>query len=162
MLTAATGYLALLLSDFLFKTDFRFWVAALKLLSPRQFAWFLAYVVPLTLCLLVMLRALLRLAVKGDGALRQYATVIGALAGGFLLFLVAQYGFLFLNGALPVPEEALNAIIAIQFLPLMAMIGAIAVFTWRRTNSPLPGAVIAGIVVSWYIVAGTAVQFAAT
>jgi pimeloyl-ACP methyl ester carboxylesterase len=162
VLTAGTGYLALLLSDFLFKTDFRFWVVALKLLSPRQFAWFLAYVVPLTLCLLVMLRALLRLAVKGDGALRQYATVIGAMAGGFLLFLVAQYGFLFLNGALPVPEEALNAIISIQFLPLMAMIGAIAVFTWRRTNSPLPGAVIAGIVVSWYIVAGTAVQFAAT
>jgi dienelactone hydrolase len=161
-LTAATGYLALLLSDFLFKTDFRFWVVALKLLSPRQFAWFLAYVIPFILCMLIFLRALLRLAVKSDGPARQYGAAVAILAGGFLLFLVAQYGALFLNGALPVPEEALNAIIAIQFLPLMAMIGVIAVFTWRRTNSPLPGAVIAGIVVSWYIVAGTAVQFAGT
>jgi pimeloyl-ACP methyl ester carboxylesterase len=161
-LTAATGYLALLVSDFLFKTDFRFWVVALKLLSPRQFAWFLAYVIPFTLCMLIFLRALLRLAVRSDGTARQYAAAIAILAGGFLLFLAAQYGPLFLDGALPLPGEALNAIIAIQFLPLMAMVGAIAVFTWRRTNSPLPGAVIAGIVVSWYIVAGTAVQFAAT
>jgi hypothetical protein len=61
-----------------------------------------------------------------------------------------------------VPTEALNAIISIQFLPLMTMVAGIAVFTWRRTNSALPGAVIAGIVTSWYIVAGTAVQFAAS
>ena len=160
MLTAATGYLALLLSDFLFKTDFRFWVVGLKLLSPRQFGWFLAYVIPFTLAMLILLRALLRLAVKGDGTFRQYATAIGVMGGGFLLFLVAQYAPLFLTGRLLIPEQALNAIISIQFLPLMSMIAGIAVFTWRRTNSPLPGAVIAGIVTSWYIVAGTAVQFA--
>ncbi len=160
ILTAATGYLALLLSDFLFKTDFRFWVVGLKLLSPRQFGWFLAYVIPFTLAMLILLRALLRLAVKGDGTFRQYATAIGVMGGGFLLFLVVQYAPLFLTGRLLIPEQALNAIISIQFLPLMSMIAGIAVFTWRRTNSPLPGAVIAGIVTSWYIVAGTAVQFA--
>ena len=41
-LTVGTAYFALLLMDFLFKVDFRFWVVALKLLSPRQFGWFLA------------------------------------------------------------------------------------------------------------------------
>jgi hypothetical protein len=160
ILTVGTGYLSLLLSDFLFKTDFRFWVVALKLLSPQQFGWFLIYLVPYTVCFVVMFRALARLAVKGDSGRRQYRTGLAALAGGFLLFLIAQYGPLFLTGALPIPTEALNAIVSIQFLPLMAIVAAIAVFTWRRTNSALPGAFVCGLFVTWYIVAGTAVQFA--
>ena len=161
MLTVGTGYLSLLLSDFWFKTDFRFWVVALKLLSPAQFGWFLIYLVPYTLCFIVMFRALARLAVKGDSRRRQYRTALAALAGGFLLFLIAQYVPLFAAGALLVPSEALNAIVSIQFLPLMTIVAVIAVFTWRRTNSALPGAFVCGLFVTWYIVAGTAVQFAA-
>ena len=160
-LTVGTGYLALLLMDFLFKVDFRFWVVALKLMSPRQFGAFLAYLVPFTIGFLIMSRALhAKLAVKGDSRAAQYWTGIGALAGGFALLLMAQYGFLFLTGALPVPAEALNAIISIQFLPLMTLVALIFVFTWRRTNSHLPGGFIAGLFVTWYIVAGTAMQFA--
>jgi pimeloyl-ACP methyl ester carboxylesterase len=161
VLTVATGYLALLASDFLFKTDFRFWVVALKLLDPRQFGWFLVYLVPFTLFYVVALRALhANLAVKGDSPARQYATALGALAGGFLLFLIAEYAPLFAYDELLVPSEALNAIISIQFLPLTAILALITVFTWRRTNSYLPGAFICGLFVTWYIVAGTAVQFA--
>ncbi len=161
ILTVATGYLALLVSDFLFKTDFRFWVVALKLLSPHQFGWFLVYLVPFSLFYVVVMSALhANLAVKGDGAARQYATALGALAGGFLLFLIAEYAPLFAYDELLVPSEALNAIISIQFLPLTAILAVIAVFTWRRTNSYLPGAFICGLFVTWYIVAGTAVQFA--
>jgi hypothetical protein len=160
-LTVATGYLALLASDFLFKIDFRFWVVALKLLDLRQFGWFLVYLVPFTLFYIVALRALhANLAVKGDSPARQYATALGALAGGFLLFLIAEYAPLFAYDELLVPSEALNAIISIQFLPLTAILALIAVFTWRRTNSYLPGAFICGLFVTWYIVAGTAVQFA--
>ena len=161
ILTVATGYLALLVSDFMFKIDFRFWVVALKLLSARQFGWFLVYLVPFTLFYVVVMSALhASLAVKGDGPARQYATALGALAGGFLLFLIAEYAPLFAYDELLVPAEALNAIISIQFLPLTAILAVIAVFTWRRTNSYLPGAFICGLFVTWYIVAGTAVQFA--
>lgn len=160
LLTVATGYLSLLLADFLFKVDFRFWVVALKLLSPRQFGWFLFYLIPYTLCFAVMSRALSALAIQGDSAARQYGSALAALAGGFLLFIVAQYAPLFLGGALLVPEQALNAIISIQFLPLMAVVATILVFTARRTASPWPGAYVCGLFVTWYIVAGTAVQFA--
>ncbi len=160
-LTVATGYLSLLLADFFFRVDFRFWVVALKPLSPHQFGWFLAYLTPFTICFIIMCRALhAKLAVKGDSPARQYLTALGALAGGFLLFLIAQYAPLFIRGELPIPAEALNAILSIQFLPLLAIVAVIAVFTWRRTNSHLPGAFICGLFVTWYIVAGTAVQFA--
>ena len=160
-LTVATGYFALLLMDFLFKVDFRFWVVALKPMSLRQFGWFLTYLVPFTIAYLIMSRALhAKLAVRNDRRAAQYWTGVTALAGGFLVLLIVQYGFLFLTGALPIPAEALNAILSIQFLPLMTVVALIFVFTWRRTNSHLPGGFIAGLFVTWYIVAGTAVQYA--
>ena len=75
---------ALLSMDFLFKVDFRFWVVALKLLSPRQFGWFLAYFLPFAMAFIIMSRALhAKLAVKGDGRAGQYWTGIGG-AGGRL------------------------------------------------------------------------------
>jgi pimeloyl-ACP methyl ester carboxylesterase len=160
LMTVATGYLSLLIADFIFKIDFRFWVVALKLFSPDQIRWFLFYLIPFTLCFAVMSRALMVLAIRGDSAEKQYGSALAMLAGGFLLFLIAQYAPLFLGGALLVPGEALNAIISIQFLPLMGIIAVILVFTARRTASPWPGAAICGLFVTWYIVAGTAVQFA--
>ncbi|MDR3511162.1 MAG: alpha/beta fold hydrolase [Caulobacteraceae bacterium] len=161
LLTVATGYLALLVADFAFKVDFRFWVVALKLLSPRQFGWFLVYLVPFTAYFVVALGSLhANLAVRGDSPARQYATGLAALAGGFALFVLAQYAPLLLTGRLPIPAEALNAIISIPFLPLMAIVALVAVFTWRRTNSYLPGAFVCGLFVTWYIVAGTAAQVA--
>jgi pimeloyl-ACP methyl ester carboxylesterase len=160
ILTVATGYLALLLADFLFKIDFRFWVVALKLFSPRQFGWFLTYLLPFTLLFLVAVSALARnISIRRDSPARQYAGALTAMAGGFLLFLIAEYTPLFAYGELLVPQEALNAIISIQFLPLLAIVAVIATFTWRRTNSYLPGAFVCSLFVTWYIVAGTAVQF---
>jgi dienelactone hydrolase len=159
--SVAMGYLALMLSDMLFKVDFRFWVVALKLLSAPQWSWFLVYLVPFLLFFAIALSALMaNLMVWGDSAAAQYATALAALAGGFLLFLIAEYAPLFMTGALLVPQEALNAILSIQFVPLLTIVAVIAVYTWRRTNSALPGAFMAGLFVTWYLVAGTAVQFA--
>ena len=159
--SVAMGYLALMLSDALFKVDFRFWVVALKLLSARQWSWFFIYLIPFLLFFVIALGALAtNLMVWGDGAVTQYATTLVAFAGGFLLFLIAEYAPLFTTGALLVPQEALNAILSIQFVPLLAIVAVIAVYTWRRTNSALPGAFMAGLFVTWYLVAGTAVQFA--
>jgi hypothetical protein len=50
--------------------------------------------------------------------------------------------------------------VAIQFFPLLAIVALIATFTYRRTNSYLPGAFISALFVTWYIVAGQATQAA--
>ena len=158
--TVSIGYIALLLADFLFKIDFRYWVVALKLMSLAHFQSFLMYLVPFTVFFIIAFRSLHGfLAVNGDSPARQYLSGIGALAFGFVLFLLVQYIPLFTSGALLVPAQALNAIISIQFLPLMIILAIISVFTWRRTHHYLPGALIAGLFVTWYIVAGTATQF---
>jgi pimeloyl-ACP methyl ester carboxylesterase len=159
--TIGVGYLSLLLADYFFKIDFRFWVVALRLLSVDRFPEFLIYLLPFTTFFVIAFKALHGfISVKGDSTRRTYLAAIGALAGGFLIFIVAQYTPLFAVGHLLVPAQALNAIISIQFLPLMIVLATISVFTWRRTNSHLPGALISGILVTWYIVAGTATHVA--
>jgi pimeloyl-ACP methyl ester carboxylesterase len=159
--TIGVGYISLLLADYFFKIDFRFWVVGLKLLSVDQVPEFLTYLLPFTAFFVIAFKALHGfIAVRGESSRRTYLAAIGALAGGFALFIIAQYAPLFAVGHLLVPTQALNAIISIQFLPLMLILAIISVFTWRRTNSYLPGALISGVLVTWYIVAGTATHVA--
>jgi len=160
VLTVAVGYLSLCVVDRLFHVDYRFWVVGLKPLDARHAGFALAYLVPWTAFFLVALRALHgNLAVKGDGRLVQYACGMLAMSLGFAVLLALQYGALFTTGRLAIPSEPLNTIIAIQFVPLLAVVGLISVFTWRRTGSHLPGALICALFVTWYVVAGTATHW---
>ncbi|MGV8995578.1 MAG: alpha/beta hydrolase family protein [Parvibaculaceae bacterium] len=157
--TMVVAYLSLVLAGALFTIDYRFWVVALKLLTLAQFKLALIYLLPFTLFFFVLYRALhSQLAVKGDSVQTQYLTSIGTLASGFFVLLVVDYGVLFINGKLLTDFDPLSTIVAIQFLPLMVLVGLIGTFTYRRTNSPLSGAFIAGMLVTWYMVAGTATQ----
>ena len=158
--TVGVALAAVLIADFVFKLDFRLWVVALKAPSLAQARAMVAYLIPFTAFFVVALGALQGdLSVRGDGRGAQYATAILAMSLGFGLFIIAQYAPLALSDHLLVPLEALNAIISLQFLPLMAAIGLISAYTWRRTGSSLPGALICGLFVTWYMVAGTATQF---
>ena len=156
--TVGVGYLSLLVVDRLFTVDFRFWLVALKLFILHQAMTALVYLLPLTLFFLVALRGLSRLTVQGDAARAQYGWAITAMAGGFALMLAVIYGLLFATGRLVTGFDPLSTVVAIQFVPLLAIVAIIATFTWRRTGSAVPGALICGLLVTWYVVAGTATQ----
>jgi pimeloyl-ACP methyl ester carboxylesterase len=164
--TIAIGYAALWLVDIAFNIDFRFWIVALKLMSAKQFLIFLIYLVPFTAFFVVALHVLHRnFSTMAAGRGTLYLTNILALTLGFIVLLGAQYGTLWLTGKLfnPLPDPGfipLSTIVAIQFVPLLAICAVIATFTWRRTGSSLPGALICGLFVTWYVVAGTATQAA--
>ena len=164
--TVAVGYAALWLSDLAFKIDFRFWIVALKLMDAKQFLIFLIYLLPITAFFVIALHVLHR-NFSSLGAARGalYLTNILALTLGFIVLVGAQYLTLWLTGKLfnPIPDPGfvpLSTIVAIQFVPLLAIVAIIATFTWRRTGSSLPGALICGLFVTWYVVAGTATQAA--
>jgi len=162
--SVAIGYAALWLADLAFKIDFRFWIVALKLMSAKQFLIFLIYLVPFTAFFVIALHVLHRnfsTMAAPRGAL--YVTNILALTLGFIVLVGGQYAILWLTGKLfnPLPDPGfvpLSTIVAIQFVPLLAICAVIATFTWRRTGSSLPGALICGLFVTWYVVAGTATQ----
>jgi hypothetical protein len=164
--TILVGYAALWLADLLFKIDFRFWIVALKPMSAKQFLIFLIYLLPFTAFFVIALHVLHRnFSTMGAGRGALYLTSIFALTLGFIVLLVLQYGTLWISGKLfnPLPDPGfvpLSSIVAIQFVPLLAIAAIFATFTWRRTGSSLPGALICGLFVTWYVVAGTATQAA--
>jgi MFS family permease len=165
--TVASGYLALWLADLIFTVDFRFWIVALKLMNGKQAVMALIYLAPITAFFVIALHVMHRnFSTLSASRPAIYLTNIAALALGFVLLLAIQYGALWLNGQLIDPAPAvitsvpLNTIVAIQFVPLMAIVAVIATFTWRRTGSSLPGALICSLLVTWYVVAGTATQAA--
>ncbi|HEY3887795.1 MAG TPA: alpha/beta fold hydrolase [Caulobacteraceae bacterium] len=158
MASVGVGYLALVVVDLLFKVDFRFWVLGLKPFDARHFAYFVIYLPFFTVFFLLSLRGFCAsLPVKGES--EAAALIFGALAMGlgFFLMLAAQYLNMRATGLLLTPGEPLNTIIAFQFVPLLAVIGIIAAFTYRRTGDYAAGAFICALFITWYIVAGTAV-----
>ncbi len=156
--TVAAGYGALWLVDQLFLTDFRLWVVAVKLPDFRQLGIAGIYVVPITFTFLVMTRSLSTATVRGDTGRLQYVAAISTLTGGFILMLSMIYGFFFLSGSLITAFDPLSTVIALQFVPVLTAVAIIGIFTWRRTGSYRPGGLIAGVLVTLYVVAGTATQ----
>ncbi|MEO9036006.1 MAG: alpha/beta fold hydrolase [Gemmatimonadaceae bacterium] len=157
-ITIAVGYASLAIVQSAWHVDYRFWVVGLKAFDAIHFHIALVYLVPWTLFFLVAMHSLNRLSVRGDGWLASYSTAKLAMAGGFGALLVVQYGSLFTTGVLFSPKESLNTIIAIQFLPLLATIGLIGAFMYRRTGSSVPGALVCAMWVTWYVAAGTAIH----
>src|SRR5690606_20353799 len=118
--TVAVGYVAVLLAQWLWLVDFRFWFVGIKALSASQWQILPVYLLPFTLFFVLTLRALHgSLAVQGDTPWRATISNVAALGGGFGLCLVLQYASLFLTGYLLTPGEPLNTIVMIQFVPLL-------------------------------------------
>jgi hypothetical protein len=76
------------------------------------------------------------------------------------VLLLAQYARLFTDGQLfaVFMNDPLRTIIAINFVPLMAIVGVVSTFVYRRTASALPGALLSAGLVTWYVVVGQATQ----
>jgi pimeloyl-ACP methyl ester carboxylesterase len=159
VLTVATVYAVLWFVDFAFHTDVRFWIVAVKLPSARQGAIAALYVIPLTLAFLVTLRTLCgALTVQGDRALVQYGAAAFTLTTGLVVMLGTIYGIFFATGSLITAFDPLSTVIALQFVPVLTAVAVVGIYTWRRTNSHRPGALMVGILVTLYVVAGTATQ----
>jgi pimeloyl-ACP methyl ester carboxylesterase len=159
LLTVASAYVASAVVDFLFKIDFRIWFIALKLMSPGQATAFPAYLILFTIYFVLALRSLhANLQIQSDSVAAQYLSNGAAMTAGLILFLTLEYGWLFSTDRLPTlfRFDALRIIIAIQFVPVLATVAIISTFTFRRTRSHLPGALICALLITWYIVAGQA------
>ena len=152
--TVAVAYVAVLLVDRTFLTDLRFWVLAVKFPNARQWAIVAVYVVPITVAYLMSMRSLTGLIASAH----PYRSAVLATTGGFAAMVGLIYTIFFVTGTLITEFDPLTTVIAIQFVAILPVIGVIAAFTWRRTGSHRPGAVIVGLLVTLYVCAGTATQ----
>jgi pimeloyl-ACP methyl ester carboxylesterase len=160
LLVVLNLYVAVAVSDWLFTTDLRFWVVALKPLAPHHVSAFLAYLVPFTAFFFVTQWAWHSRMSLQAGAAAQYLSAVVSGVGGLAIMVIGAYVYLLTVGRLP-PVDPLFTIIAIQFVPVLALTSAISVFAWRRTGRTAAGAFVCGLLVTWYVVAGQATHYVA-
>ena len=159
------AYALLAFSDWAFKTDFRLWVLAVKLMTPIQFRIFLGYLLFFTFFFIVqgvVLHGQLRRR-AADGSEpsmgREMLVNVVLLVVGFIILLLIQYMPLMLGGVLPLGESLLT-IVAWQFIPLLAVVAIVSTYFYRKTGTIWAGAFINAMFITWVIVAGTATHWA--
>ncbi|MFT4712842.1 MAG: pimeloyl-ACP methyl ester carboxylesterase [Candidatus Azotimanducaceae bacterium] len=152
-------YLFAFLVDFLFLTDFRIWVVALKLMSTVQFHQFIVYL-PLFTIYFVVLGIILHTQLRIEAHSIGRAIFVNGLllTMGFVILLVVQYFPLLMGSSLAISSQPLLTIVAIQFVPLMMLIAAISTWSFFRTGAVYVGAFINALIVCWYVTAGQATQ----
>lgn len=159
VLVALTGYVSLLLSSAVFTVDYRFWVFAIKPMSPGQARIALSYVLPFAFFFTVY-GVVLFGQLRRARSLGKDMVVVAALSTlGFVGLIAYQYIPLFMGGTLTIPGESLWSIIAYQFVPLMAIVGMVTAYFQRKTGSVYAGAFLSALLVSWIVVASQATQF---
>jgi len=160
------AYLSLAFSDWAFKTDFRIWVFAVKLMSVLQFKIFLCYLIPFAFYFLMsglVLHGELRLGRKDGSDLTGWKEMlinIVLMIGGYILFLLFQYLPLFSGGTMAIPDLHLASIVMFQFLPIFTIVALVSTYFYRQTGHVYVGSFINAMLVTWIIVAGQATHFA--
>jgi len=161
--TFAAAYALLAVVQHALNVDARIWFIAFKPMSRWQATAFPLYLLVFALFFVVALRSLHAvLTPRAGGVAGQYLVSIAALAGGFTVFLIVQYGLLFSTNQMLNFHmfDALRTIIAINFVPLMCFVAVMSTFAYRRTGRQLPGALVCAGFVAWYVVVGQATQAA--
>jgi hypothetical protein len=162
---ALSGYLLLSFSDWLFKIDFRFWVFAVKLMTPLRFRIFLSYLIPfIFFCLMlsVVLSGQLRLKGKDGNPVslgRALLVNVILMIVGIIALELYQYIPMWAGSTLSLPKEPLLTILGYQFIPLLAMIALFSTYFFRKTGHIYVGAFLNAILVTWIVVAAQVIHF---
>jgi pimeloyl-ACP methyl ester carboxylesterase len=157
-------YSLLVLSNFLFRTDFRFWVVAWKLMSTLHLRIFLSYLIPFAFFFVVLGLALhgqMRTVDREGRPSLGRAMLVNVilLIAGIVILLLYQYIPLVAGGTLGNPNEPLLSIVAYQFVPLLAVVALVSTYFFYKTGRIWVGAFLNALLVTWYIVAGQATHF---
>jgi pimeloyl-ACP methyl ester carboxylesterase len=157
LLVILAGYSALLFVSYFFLTDFRFWVFAVKPMSPGHFRMALVYFVPLAFYFLALNLVLFAQLRRDHWSLRRETAVnVAILAAGWVVLYLVQYIPLLAGGTMTIPDEPLWTIISYQLFPLMIIAGVLLTFFNRRTGSIYPGAFATAMLIAWIVVASQA------
>lgn len=158
-------YLLTVLAYASFLIDFRIWVMAFKPMNMPQFFIMIKYLAPFLLFFLVngaILHGQLRLReseTEGKTAWKWFFASVGINTLGIVVLILMAYIPLFINEEMNVMKSLLN-IVAFQFVFINFLAAMISTYFYRKTGNIFTGAFINAMLVTWYIVAGQAVQFA--
>ena len=164
-LVALGAYLSLVLSDWLFQTDYRIWVFAIKPMSPLHLRIFFCYLIPFTVYFLIaglILHGQLR-PFQADGSPmamgKEMLINVLLMISGYVLYLLFQYIPLFAGHTLSIPSESLSSIVLFQFIPLFIIVSLVSTYFFRKTGHLFVGSFLNAFWVTWTVVAGQAIHY---
>ena len=160
LLIVLAGYVSLLVTDALFKTDYRFWVFAVKPMSLLQLQMAIPYFVLLALYFLTastFVNGMLRR--EKLGFFPELGLNLVLMVLGYVVLLLTQYVPFFAGGLPLSPDEALLTIIDYQFIPVMTIVALVSTVANRLTGRIYVGAFISAMLIAWIIVASQATHF---
>jgi len=161
------AHLTLAISAWLFQTDYRFWVFAVKPLDALHFGIVLRYVIPFLFYFIVLgivLHGQMRPG-KPDVAMgvgKETIINIILLILGYFIFLAWDYIPLFAGGTLrlaAIRSAALFGIVMFQYIPIFAIVGWVTTYFYRKTGHIYVGAFVNTMLITWIVVAGQAIHF---
>jgi hypothetical protein len=164
--TVGVGYLLTLIIDSVFHLDFRIWVISLKVMTWPQVVIMLKYLAPFLLYFLVnsvVLHGQFRLkesTTEAKTAWKWFFANASINTVGILVLILIQYIPLFVSEELFWPTQSLLGIVAFQFVPVNIVVSLISTYFFRKTGKIYTGAFANALLITWYIVAGQAVQYA--
>jgi hypothetical protein len=159
------AHLTLVVSDWLFETDYRLWVLAIKPLNALRIGITLGYIIPFTFYFLVLgtiLHGQMRVG-KANGSLgigKETIINILLLISGYVLFVVYQYVPIFMGGELTFPEFNLGGIFLFQVIAIFTIVGIVLTYFYRKTGRIFVGTFISSLLVTWVIVASQVIHYA--
>lgn len=163
LLAVGAAYVLLVLSDWLFKTDFRFYTLALAVIDARHWAIFLAYLLPFVAYFLVLnvgLSSQLRWTGAQLTPARQMIAFSLVLAAPLLVGFLIDYFPMLTGGAMLVnePLKSQFVLIGYQFLVMLPLAACLAVYFYKVSGSVYTGAFTAALLIVWNITTTTTIH----
>ena len=158
-----SAYVLLVLSDWLFKTDFRFYTLALAIVDGRHWAIFLAYLLPFVAYFLVLntgLSSQLRWTGAKLTPARQMIAFSLVLAAPLLVGFLIDYLPMLTGGTMLVnePLKSQFVLIGYQFLIMLPLAACLAVYFYKASGSVYTGALTAALLIVWNITTTTTIH----
>ncbi len=160
LVVVVVGYLCLFLVDAVFKTDFRIWTFAFKTFNLSAIPAAVKYMPFFFLYYLVAGSA----AVSNTSSEKLqgvWGYVLAALTnmGGILIWLVLQYGTLFITGTAFYSNQALSGILLFALVPTLAIASCFTKLLYKKTGNVYLPAFLNTILMTMMTVANTTVYF---
>lgn len=158
--TALGLYAVVFLADALFVTDFRLWVFAFKTFEPNVAPAMLRYA-PTFLFYYLLSSAAIMVNTNTEAAqgIKGYLLAMALNCGGIVIFLIRQYGTLFLTGVAAHPAQALSSILLFAMVPTLMFAACFSRALYKRTGNVWTAAFLNAILVTVMTLANTCVYF---
>jgi hypothetical protein len=152
----AIGYVLLFIIDAIFKTDFRIWVWAVKTFEFSHVITCLKYV-PLFFLYYFVTAITINANTEFLKGWKGYLMGCIINVGGLVLYLILQYGKLFITQTAFWPAQALSSILLFALVPTLIVATLYTKILYKKTGNVYTGAFLNTILMTMITVANTVV-----